>query len=286
MKLATNTYLCEWLGEDKALELIKGAGFDGVDLSLFEHPGDRKLLGDGYRERAKAFKEKLAGLGLACVQSHAPYRHFQYGMAMDISEPMFLETVQAMEFAAIVGARHIVVHGILVPDGLRTYASMEYNYKFYKALEPYAKEFGIRIALENLGECCPNPYMMSELLRMLDDPTFVALIDTGHARLLRTSAAKFLRAMTPGTVQGLHVQDNMGSKDDHLLPYIGTSDWDEIAHALADIDYQGDFTFEAGNFLKPFKDDEESMAAALLLMRKVGRRIMAKIEEYRAGKDC
>ena len=47
----------------------------------------------------------------------------------------------------------------------------------------------------------------------------------------------------------LHVQDNLGAKDDHLIPTEGTINWKKFATALGEIDYQGTFNFEIS---KPF----------------------------------
>jgi len=45
-------------------------------------------------------------------------------------------------------------------------------------------------------------------------------------------------------LKAIHVQDNKGLADDHLLPFHGTIDWKDAMSALADIGYEGDLTFE------------------------------------------
>ena len=287
MKTVVEThFIKKHFSEAKTYELIKQAGFDAADLSLYY--GSIKL-DENYRAAAKETRRLLDEVGLPCVQAHAPFYlwknpGFQYGMTMDVSEPTFLELTRSIEYAAIAGSKNIVVHGILVPDGPKTAASMDYNYKFFQALAPYARDAGIKIAVENIPDgynsVLPSPFMLSEMLRRLDDPeVFCACIDVGHSNLERIQPQDFIRNMTPGTVQALHIHDNFGSVDNHLLPGHGRLDWNEITKALADIDYQGDFTLEAVSFWKAF--DADTMPDAIALAAKVARKLVNKIEAYR-----
>ena len=54
------------------------------------------------------------------------------------------QIVRSMEYASILGVKHIVVHPVPVPMGIDTVA---HNVKYYKTLEPYAKQFGIKICV-------------------------------------------------------------------------------------------------------------------------------------------
>ena len=262
-------------GEEKAFRLIKEAGFDGIDLQTMHK---RDLL-NGHIEAAKNTKRLLEEIGLICNLAHAPFRSCKYGMDFDLSNPVFREIVNALEYASIVGAKYVVVHGIMTPMGPRTYESLQYNYQFFKTLAPYARQFGVCIALENEGEGLPNPLVVRELLRMLDDPCFVTLVDTGHARLCLVRPQDFIRDLPRGSLRGLHIQDNRGEKDDHLLPGMGIMNWDKILRALAEVGYDGDFNLEVHGFLKCF--EPESFPAALKLAESVGRGCIRKLEQFR-----
>jgi sugar phosphate isomerase/epimerase len=283
MKTVVEThFIKKHFSEAETYKQIKQAGFDAADLSFYY--GSIKL-DENYLAAAKETRRLLDEVGLPCVQAHAQFYSdqnpgFQYGMNMDVSEPAFLELTRAIEYAAIAGAKNIVCHSITVPEGGQTGACLEYNYKFFKALAPYAKQFGIKLAIENLYATFTTPFALSELLRRLDDPeVFCACIDVGHSNLCRVHPQDFLRDMLPGSVQALHIHDNYGSVDNHLLPGHGRLDWEEITKALADIDYQGDFTLEAVSFWKAF--DADLMPDAIALAAKVARKLVDKIESYR-----
>ena len=75
----------------------------------------------------------------------------------------------------------------------------------------------------------------------------------------------------------LHVHDVDYIDDKHTMPFTQELDWEEIAKALGEIGYRGDFTYEAETFIK--KMPQPLWPEALKLMERVGRYLIAKIEE-------
>ena len=272
-----NDALYKKVGEEESYRLIKEAGFDGVDLQCIDKKSSDILL-NHHREEAQNTRQLLEKHGLICNLAHAPFKNMYYGMKFDLSEPIYKEVVNSIEYAAIVGAKMVVVHGIRTPLGPHSRQSLEYNCEFFRSLAPYAKQFGIKIALENVFGTLPDSFHMGETLRILDDPCFVGLLDVGHTLL----AENFIRDLPPGTIKGLHVHDLHGTvvgKDDHTLPGLGVHNWDEILKAFAEVGYDGDFNFEVHGFLKHF--DVDHLPTALKLAELVGRRCIERIEAFR-----
>lgn len=279
-------------GEEKALEMIKAAGFDCVDYSLYG-----TTLEDDYLEKAQETKRILDACGLICNQAHAPFRNFKYGDDMDLTCDHFKEIVRSIEYAAVIGAKHIVVHGVRVPSAFgndvsnpnyRLYscfgtdACLAYNYDFLKSLAPYAQKAGIKIAIENVGVAFAAPYLMNEIMKRLDDPTFVVLVDVGHSLLFRTAPEVFISSINPGWIKGLHVQDNDGITDQHLIPGLGKIDWDNVLTALADYGYDGDFTLEVTSFMRATPVD--ATYEALALCAKIARGMANRMDEIRQSR--
>ena len=71
-------------------------------------------------------------------------------------------------------------------------------------------------------------------------------------------------------------------KDEHLLPFYGGIDWFRVMKTLRDINYQGDFTYEADNFLVRF--DKEALPYAVRFMADLGRTLIAKVDAARPTK--
>lgn len=51
----------------------------------------------------------------------------------------------------------------------------------------------------------------------------------------------------------LHLNDNDGEKDFHLLPGEGTVDWAEFRQALKEVGYRGPFLFEVWGGERPLE---------------------------------
>ena len=276
MKLAMESYVsCLHFGNEKGLRMIKEAGFDAVDYSLYFLHEIGNLLDDDYLARAKQTRAILDEIDLPCCQSHTPFT-IRLDSVLDESNPEFVQMLRALEFAAILGAPHTVVHGLV---GAEDPLSAEYedrNVAYFKLLEPYADKFGIKIAIENLfGTGCRTPELHSRMLRRLDSPNFIGLVDLGHANRVGIAPGEFLRACDRGTIHGLHVHDNFGIKDDHLNPYSGNIDWNDAMHALAEIGYDGDFTMEVIGFMRKYSPD--LALPAMKLAAATGRKLMSLI---------
>ena len=276
MKLAMESYIpVLHFGNEKGLKKIKDAGFGAVDYSLYFLHEIGNLLDDDYLSRAKQTREILDRLGLPCCQSHTPFT-IRIDSVLDESNPEFVQMIRALEFASILGAPHTVVHGLV---GAVDPTSPEYedqNVAYFKKLEPYAKKFGIKIAVENLFTTgCRTPELHSRMLRRLNSPSFTGLVDLGHANRVGIAPGEFLRACDRGTIHGLHVHDNFGVNDDHLNPFSGSIDWNDTMHALAEIGYDGDFTMEVIGFMRKYSPD--LALPAMQLAAATGRKLMGLI---------
>ena len=279
MKLSIETYYPQKnFGEKEGLKMIRDAGFDCVDYSFYYLPDDHIFFGENGAEYARELRTYLDELGLACTQAHAPFE-VEDGDPFDESFTPYRKILKAMEAAAILGARSIVVHAVTVRDRSADYIE-DYNYEFYRTLEPYAEKFGIQIALENLfntdrkrntfsNRRLGTPELMNRMLARLDSEWFTVCIDLGHASMTGFEPEEFLRGVLPGAVTALHVQDTDYCGDRHQLPYICDLNWKEIMVALKEIGYEGDFTYETVSFINRFP--KELFPTALSFAHDVGR---------------
>ncbi len=246
----------------ECIKLLADADFDCIDLSFSE-----KILtkyGDDWLNNAEEYAAYAKSLGLSFNQSHAP---FPTSWGDDNNPYRFDLTVRCMQIAAKMGVKNIVVH----PNQHLEYRFhieelKEMNYKFYKALEPYAKEFGIRIALENMWRydinrpshishsTCSKAEEFNEYIDMLQSDSFVACLDLGHIALVNDDIPKFIRTMG-SRIQCLHIHDVDYVRDLHTLPGMAKLDYNEIFATLKEIGYSGELTLESGNFLLGFEKD-------------------------------
>ncbi len=278
-RLAIETWnIRERVGDIEAFNMIKDAGFDAVDYSFYWPGSGHDMLKGDYVAYAKRLREHLDAIGLSCVQAQAPLE-MRYGDPFDMACPHYRDIVHSLEFAAILGAKHIVVHAI---DPVGACDPIDYNDRFYKSLEPYCQQFDIQIAIENLfvfaaggtgcAELIGTAEKMKELLNRLSSPCFGLCVDVGHAAITGTQPQELIRALKDAKLIALHIQDTDMVHDLHLMPYMGKHNWPEVMAALKEIGYGGDFTFEVFNALKPVPT--ALLPDALRYAERVGRFVM------------
>lgn len=270
-----------------AIKMIKEAGFDAYDYSMFRAKGERDMLGDDYIERARNLRKISDEIGILCRQAHAPFS-FQYTNKIDISDPEYLKIVRSMEVASILGAKNIIVHTVKkdLPNG---FDLENYSREFYRSFIPYCEKYNISISVENLVgrhpetkekfEVFSNPLKHIEFVKSLESKYFNICIDVGHSALLGYMPEDVINAMDSSLFKTIHIHDNDFERDSHVLPYEGKTDWEAVTKALANIGYEGDFSFELEGLF--YRLDDALLPAGLKFAEATGRVLIEKIENTR-----
>ena len=285
-------------GLEKALSIIKNAGFDSIDYGLGAMEKTNAVLNDPARYRAEAQRIKALAdaAGLPITQTHTPFS-FENWKDPVVYEEFILPTIKrSIEVSAILGAKVAVVH----PLHHWTYKGheeeiFERNMAFYGSLIPLCKEYGIKVGIENMFQrellrgqisfdTCNQIPEFIRYVDTLDSEYMVACLDIGHVGLPARDdeAWDFIRALGHDRLQALHVHDNDYRVDKHALPYLGKIDWNEVTKALGEIDYQGDFTYEVNltTFMSKFMN-EEMVPTALRYAHDVGRHLCSLVDKNR-----
>lgn len=291
MRLVTQTdSLADAFGDEACIRILAQAGFDAIDWSFFPMTnGEGPWCADDWREHALRLKEVAQECGIGFSQAHAPFPSSRGEEPFDTV--IVQRILRSMQAAALLGVRNIVVHPRQhIPYRQNREKLFEENLAFYRSLIPYCEEYGIRVCTENmwthdkrrgyiLDSVCSQPAEFCALLDELDSPWIVGCLDVGHCALVGEDPADFIRAMGPKRLQALHIQDVNYLEDNHTLPFLEGLDWESITKALAEIGYEGDFTFEADHFMRSFPAALQPDAS--VLMAKTGRYLIGRIEAQR-----
>lgn len=289
MKLVTQTeVLGERLGEKEAVKVLCKSGFDGIDYSMFEMNADEDYILNKpeYLSHVRELKGIAESYGVTFEQSHAPFPSHRPNDTK-YNSTIIDKIKRAIEITAQLGAKVCVVHPVALGEGQR-----EFNMNLYEGLLPTAKQYGVKIALENMWgvvnlggvrrivhNVCSCPEDFNSYLDALPGEYFTGCLDLGHCGLVGEDTADMIRKMGGKRITALHIHDNDFVDDTHTIPYLMNMNWDSIFEALGEINYSGNFTYEADNFMRKFPD--ETLPACSKFMCEIGRYMMSEIERYR-----
>ena len=243
--------ICTWhlekrFGVEKTFRMIKKAGFDALDYNIDDWCGTLEDLQsctsfgmseNEVRAHYTNVYEIARREGLEIGQTHAVFGAPAFRDHYDL---FFAQTVNAIIATNAMHCHHTVIHPIAIPG---------------------------RVGDEKKDEChdiirptvCSHPEEILEFIDELGSEYFCSCPDLGHFALTGEQTGD-----TPGgalrklgkAVEIIHAHEVENNEDRHTKPYTyGTMDWQDIANALREIDYQGNFNFEVGgNYFGKYPD--------------------------------
>lgn len=255
MKIATSTsdFSAYVSTHEEQIDLLYEAGFRYIDLSFYSQADNDRFMKDDWQEAAAALKKYAEDKGMSFVQAHA-----MGGNALKDQETydkIVEATIREIEVCAILGIPHIVVHAPY-ESHLSKDEFFAKALAFYKEFFPVMERTGVKVQIENSAKknvgCDYYFYTgedMREFIEYANNPLLGACWDTGHANI---EGHQYEDIVALGDLLlGVHIADNRGEADEHLMPYQGTMSIDEVMCALMEIGYDGAFTFECENNLIP-----------------------------------
>lgn len=282
-----NEELISRFGVHKANEILMDAGYPAIDMSFFMGI-NKYVFEDDYKNTAEELKTAASARGVIFNQAHAPFG----GGYDNYTKNLVPKIPRVMEFAALLGIKNIIVHPL---QNGRYYGNeknlFDMNVEFYKKLGVFAKEYGVKIAIENMwqhhpvngvivDDICADPHELAALYDALDDSdAFTVCLDIGHVALCGREPQDAVKIIGHDRLGALHVHDVDYVRDCHTLPGMQKINWDGVCRALGEINYVGEFTLEADCFLT--KLDDALIPSAVKFMADTARYLANKIDNYR-----
>jgi sugar phosphate isomerase/epimerase len=140
------------------------------------------------------------------------------------------EVKRALEVAERAPFRYLVQHmghGRQMADPKK----MDAVFSSLEHLCVFAKQRGVTIALENTPDEMGAPASLAQFVKETHLHDLRICFDAGHAHLDGALETGF--EVVRERVVTAHIHDNHGEKDEHLLPFEGTIDWDAAFGAIA-----------------------------------------------------
>ena len=258
-------------GEQRYLKL-KEHGYSAVDFNMMDtnnFPYSDTLE----QTEALLLKEnKLAKeADVEIYQVHGPW-HWPPNDSTEELRNIKLENVKRSLWAtSVLECKNWVIHPIMPCDinekgTEKQKITLELNLDFMKKVLEIAKGYGITVCLENMpmrNFSLATPYEILDFVKLINDDNFKICLDTGHvATFPELSVAQAVRDLGK-EIRAFHIHDSFPDRDLHLLPYFGTTDWNDFSQALKDINYSGALCLETAPNHKLPNDIYEEMCITL-----------------------
>jgi sugar phosphate isomerase/epimerase len=262
---------------------------------MYTFPPECAYMQENWRDEVKKIKALADELKMEFVQAHSIG-----GNPLNPQETDYIlaATIRSIEICEMLGIKNTVVHNGMAP-GLSKAQWFQKNKEFYEKLFPTMERCGVNVLCENSTKANMGDlyYVNSgkellDFVEYVDHPLIHACWDTGHGNLQETTQFEALNILGKDAY-ALHVQDNFGKQDQHLVPFCGCMDMDSLMRGLNSIGYNGYFTFESTNFFLPKSMRKEQFADGVLkspsleikglsenLLYEIGKFILTSYNQY------
>lgn len=307
-KLEISVQSGSWYDEMKSAEsirFIKECGFEGVDYNInnvFSATFDKEKqtsFFDKSLEELYAYyrplKEALKEEGIAFSQFHGLFPMYYPGEDA-LNDYLVMVTEKMMAVCEYLNCKMIVIHPWSSP-GEPKEVEYEANLGFYRKLIPAAKQYGVTICLENMfkhhylkcieGSCSSAEeacWYVDTLNEEAGKKIFGFCFDVGHANVMNRNIYQYITKLGK-RLTTLHIHDNNGVTDSHLIPYsqLDATDsrtniqWEEFLRALKEIGYEGPIAFETFRGIQMLP--QPARKDGLKLVGSIGRYFRDQIEK-------
>jgi len=230
------------LSPEEMVATFSRAGWRKSELSD-EHGA--ALLARGRPEAVgAAFRAFAADRGVSFPQGHL-------WLTADITAENQQEVIDRLknwlDLFAAVGVRAGVLHpggGALREAGRSEQEILARQAAALSALARHVEGGDFVICLENIPSSAPLASDLRTIIDAAGGGDLGICLDTGHLNLADGDQGRFVREAR-GLLRALHLADNDGSGDQHLMPFArGTVRWADLMTALREIAYSGLLNFE------------------------------------------
>ena len=253
MRLGTMTSLFRERGEgqpdidyDEAIARCAKAGFRTLDFSMCSlnrrrthlHEDNRLIQVDKFINIAKQSNIDFS-------QTHLPYRTGNNTFSSPEEEVFFKEMeLRGLQISKMIGAKYAVIHPVYLESPVGNVdENIAYNRQVYAHVLEMAQKLGIGIAFENMVDH-RGFYRAEDLIRLADTLETGICWDFGHGLLNYGPDQTKPLLMCGNRIKALHVHDNYGDSDTHMMIGMGKNNWPQIIKTLDDIKYKGEFILE------------------------------------------
>lgn len=272
MKLSISTAVYYRYSLVESIKRIAELGYDAVEIwggrphAYPEDMSDLKI--NEIKKCISEYNLKISGLIPA---------QFRYPTNLSIEDKKMREASifyinQAIDVADRLGIRYIsVCPGFTLFGQSRELGFNLFKDSLYKILEHAAKFNDIEILIEPAHRFETDIIIFIEdslrLLKEMNKSNLGLVLDTGHINVNKESFSDAVRLLR-NYIKHIHMDDNHGYNDDHLIPGEGNINFEKVILDLKKINYKGFLTVELG--FGYTIDPDKAVYQSLKYLNKIG----------------
>ena len=238
----------------ESLKRCRDAGFRVLDFNMCALPRKKtELHGDDWREQIDMIRNEAEKLGIVFSQSHPPYRSGREGAFNTAEDKEFFQAMalRAIEISAMLGVKWAVLHPVTAV-GASEYMEEEniaYNHQVFGPEVELATKLNVGVAFENMCDIQGRRRFGTtarELEILMDSfrhPLVGLCWDVGHANRQYDDQVPAIYRLGK-RIKALHIDDNYGQNDLHMMPFQGNIPWEQVMHAFYETGCEGDLIYE------------------------------------------
>ena len=237
----------------EAICRLKNAGFGSIDLNLCGlSRNENEFCSVDWHNKTLELKDMAADLGVKFVQSHSPYWQEALAKTVPDYERLFKNALlRSCEIIHLMGIDKTVVHPCIdpmLPDAPLEH-QIEYTERVHYEFLKKCSEYGICPAFENSpdygrsGKYFSHAADLIALSNALSRYNAGVCWDFGHANITMDDQCSEIEQLK-GRLICVHTHDNNGKYDAHVMPFIGTINWERVMPALKAADFTNDLVLE------------------------------------------
>jgi len=214
---------------EERIKLIKEAGFDSVMLWW----SDDNVPINGLKIKQPAI---VASYGLQIENVHLPFNGINVLWEATADGDAYEKNIiDAIKECSQYDIKTVIMH---ITNGFKLPNLSNVMLDRIKRIANVAKEYNIKLALENLKVVPALDYILANI----QDDNVGFCYDSGH----RNCFAKDIDLLGKygDRLFAIHLHDNFGDTDMHMLPFDGNIDWEYVYEGIKKSNYHGALTLE------------------------------------------
>ncbi|MGO8944941.1 MAG: sugar phosphate isomerase/epimerase family protein [Syntrophobacteraceae bacterium] len=259
MKLSFSTNAFVRFSVAQAIEIIAKTGYSGVEiLADVPHLFPYSTKGPELDEVAASLKKNR--IEAANINANTAVGYYGAKFWEPLFEPSLANpdpdarrwrvefTKKCIDIAACLCCPNVsVTSGRMVP-GVKPEKSLALLKESILEIVEYAAARHVRVGMEyEPGLLVERAEELAVLIREVGAENFGANLDFGHSHLAGEAPVDVAQSLA-SSIFHIHLEDIKGRKHYHLIPGEGDIDFEDIARALAGIEYEGFGTVELYTF--------------------------------------